>query len=61
MLKRKKRAHSGDNQIKNFLLRKRRMKFREQKPEPVLDAIKLDTLHGIVLNQPRQNREFLEN
>uniref|UniRef100_A0A251TKA2 Putative myb/SANT-like domain-containing protein n=1 Tax=Helianthus annuus TaxID=4232 RepID=A0A251TKA2_HELAN len=47
--RKKRRAHFGDSQIKNFLLKRRKMKFiREKRQELVLDAMKLVTLHGIV-------------
>ncbi|KAJ0550437.1 hypothetical protein HanHA300_Chr07g0245381 [Helianthus annuus] len=59
-----RRNHSGDSQTKSFLLSERRMElkcFIKERLVPVTDAMKLVTLHGIVRQMQKQNREFLKN
>ncbi|KAJ0475623.1 hypothetical protein HanHA300_Chr13g0467631 [Helianthus annuus] len=49
--KRNRRNHSGDSQIKSFLLKRRGMElkfFIQRRLEPVTNAMKLITLHGTV-------------
>ncbi|KAJ0782260.1 putative transcription factor interactor and regulator CCHC(Zn) family [Helianthus annuus] len=61
---RNRRNHSGDSQIKSFLLKGKRMElkcFIKERLEPVTSAMKLVTLHGIVRKMSKQNREFLRN
>ncbi|KAM0062267.1 hypothetical protein Hdeb2414_s0004g00146131 [Helianthus debilis subsp. tardiflorus] len=62
--KKNRRNHSGSNQTRSFLLRRKGMElecFIQEKLEPISNAMKLDTLHGIVRKMSRQNRKFLRN
>ncbi|KAJ0800314.1 hypothetical protein HanPI659440_Chr03g0101541 [Helianthus annuus] len=59
-----KRNRSGNNQTRSFLLRRKEMElecFIQERLEPVTNAMKLVTLHGIVRKMLRKNREFLRN
>ncbi|KAJ0460414.1 hypothetical protein HanHA89_Chr16g0660551 [Helianthus annuus] len=62
VLRMNRKNRSGDNQTRSFLLRRKGMElecFIQEKIEPVSNAMKLVTLHGIVRKMQRQNREFL--
>ncbi|MFS7987379.1 hypothetical protein Hanom_Chr11g01021831 [Helianthus anomalus] len=61
---RNRRNHSGDSQTRSFLLKRRKMElqcFIKERLVPVIDAMKLVILHGIVRQMQKQNRECLRN
>ncbi|KAM0070564.1 putative transcription factor interactor and regulator CCHC(Zn) family [Helianthus debilis subsp. tardiflorus] len=63
-LRKNRRNRSGNNRTRSFLLRRRKKAlefFIQKRLEPVSNAMKLVTLHGIVQQMLRQNRKFLKN